>query len=103
MATSQFDPTLAVMRGGEGVEVAMVFKAQRTISNKPVPDLMLAATQEMPSVDAGQVVLSEVRKVHVTDAETIVNALEASLPGGTLDQVLRLLLERKATYLVVNW
>lgn len=38
----------------------------------------------------------------VADARKIVTGLTESLPGGTLDQVLHLLLERKASQLVVR-
>lgn len=37
-----------------------------------------------------------------SDARKIVTGLTESLPGGTLDQVLHLLLERKASQLVVR-
>jgi len=98
MATSQFDPTLAVMRGGEGLEVTMAFKAQGV----GVPPLCIAATNEMPDYKHGTDLATHAR-IHVDDAERIVAALYNSLPGGTLDQILRLLLERKASQFVVRF
>lgn len=81
----------------------MVFRAQPIGDHVP-PPLCIAATNVFPddlcrTSDA----LPLVRQQFETDAKTIVDALQNSLPGGTLDQVLRLLLERKASSLVVRW
>lgn len=97
-ATSQFDPALAVMHGSEGLEVTMAFKAQGVA----VPHLCIAATQVMPDYRPNAD-LGAHAQLHVTDAQNIVKALYESLPGGTLDQILRLLLERKASQLVVRF
>lgn len=102
--TSQFDPKLAVVRDGEEVEVGMVFKANR-VGSVDTPNLFLAATNEIPDLPRGASddALRGNMQTFVTDAETVVNALYASLPGGTLDQVLRLMLERKASQYVVRF
>jgi hypothetical protein len=97
VSTSQFDPKLACVRGSDGLDISMVFKAQPM--GDAVPHLCLAATQDFPD----PVGLIEARQLHVADATTVVDALFASLPGGTLDQILRLMLERRASYLVVRF
>ena len=63
-----------------------VYKAQQTLTDKPVNDLHLVAVKPIPEVDD----LAEAALAH------------ASLPGGTVDAVLRLLLESRAL-LRVRW
>ena len=58
-----------------------------------VPDLLIEAIHEFPDV----ITLAESRDLHVQDAEQIVDALLATLPGGTIDQVLLGLLEHQAS------
>lgn len=82
--------------GGRGV--TSVYKAQPTVRDKPVADLALVATSTFPDLDP-----VEARNAHDADAQTIVAALLASLPGGTVDTVLRLLLEHRASLLRVTW
>ena len=75
-----------------------VYKAQ-PIRNETVADLNLTATKPFPeNLDP-----DEARTAHLTDARFIVSALLASLPGGTIDAVLRLLLEHRASLLRVRW
>jgi hypothetical protein len=78
--------------------VIYVYKAQ-PIWDEPVQDLNLVATKPFPDLDG----LTEARDAHDTDARFIVSALLASLPGGTVDAVLRLLLEHRASLLRVRW
>lgn len=82
---------------------AFVKKAQPLAA--PVPDLNIAAIEEMPRVSyrATAAELDIHKRQFEADAAAIVAALYASLPGGTLDQILRLLLERKASQLVVTF
>lgn len=83
----------------DGAEVE-VFKARRTVVADPVPSLRLTATKVFPDYSANP---AQSSIAHIADAILIVNALYRSLPGGTLDQVLRLLLERKASQFVVRF
>lgn len=76
----------------------IVHKAQRTVSDWPVPDLHIAATLECPRTST----LDELRAVHVVDAERIEAALHASLPGGTYDQLAGLMLRRVASMLIIS-
>lgn len=83
----------------------VVHKAQRIVENAPTPDLTLIAHKEFPDMrnEPPGERLAYAKKLHADDAETVVSALYASLPGGTLDQILRLLLERKASQLIVTF
>lgn len=75
-----------------------VFKAQPVRDDEPVKDLHLVATDPFPDADreAG-------RFIHESDAQFIVSAMLASLPGGTIDAALRLLLTHRASLLRVRW
>jgi len=75
-----------------------VFKAQPT-GDQVVADLDLSATQTFPDFED----LAEAKENHEADATFIVAALLASLPGGTVDAVLRQLLTHRASLLRVRW
>jgi hypothetical protein len=64
-----------------------------------VPDLLIEATEQFPDIEDPKAA----RAQHERDATGIVSALLASLPGGTVDAVLRLLLEHRASLLRVRW
>lgn len=80
-----------------------VFKAQ-AIGDQIIPDLNLSATEPMPSILNARESFYRpaLTGVFEREAEKIVDALTASLPGGTIDQVLALLLRRKASIYVVR-
>lgn len=80
-----------------------VFKAQPT-GDQVIPDLELSATEPMPELMhvAESFYRPALTGVFEKEAEKIVDALIASLPGGTIDQVLALLLRRKASIYVVR-
>ena len=98
--TSSFDPMLAVMRGDESLTATMLYKAQPI--GESYPDLCLVATHEIPTPRA-HVDPDEHKHIFESDAAAVVSALYASLPGGTLDQILRLMLERKASQFIVRF
>lgn len=75
-----------------------VFKAQPT-GDQVISDLNLTATKTFPDLDSSTAGMS----VHEVDAKFVVSALLASLPGGTVDAILRLLLEHRASLLRVWW
>lgn len=73
-----------------------VFRAQ-PLGGKQTPKLNLKTGNPFPPFSG-----HEDARVHfLLDAAEIVNGLEASLPGGTVDQVLIKLLSRKASELRV--
>ncbi len=76
-----------------------VFKAQPVTREQPVADLNLTATKPFPEIADRD----EAAQTHETDATFIVSALLASLPGGTVDAVLRQLLTHRASLLRVRW
>ncbi len=81
-----------------------VFKAQ-AIGAQVIPDLELTATEPMPDLHRGwtpaELQAHAERFEH--QAAQVVSALYASLPGGTLDQILRLMLTRKASQFIVRF
>jgi hypothetical protein len=84
-------------------QVTTVFKAQAT-GDQIIPDLELSAVEPLPeirSVDES-FYRPALTGVFEREAEKIVDALITSLPGGTIDQVLTLLLRRKASIYVVR-
>lgn len=69
-------------------------RAESFTSTEPVPGVVIHITQDLPYGPAdGQ---------HQSDAENIAGALWLSLPGGTLDRLTVLLLERQASRLRVS-
>jgi hypothetical protein len=50
---------------------------------------------------ASEVWQREVHEVYIEEAILIVDALATSLPGGTMDQVIALLLQRRASLFIV--
>lgn len=80
-----------------------IYKAQPLRSDRPdehpVADLHIVATKPFPDIKDHDEALG----THDTDARFVVSALLASLPGGTVDAVLRLLLEHRASLLRVRW
>lgn len=76
-------------------DVVRVFRAQSPPSASSVSLLIGARGEIAWDREAGSSSFEE-------DARRIVDALEASLPGGTLDRLLAELLRRKASLLVVR-
>lgn len=82
-----------------------VHKAQRLLQNTPVANLEIIATEAFPSLEHikdGTAALAECRRIGEEDAKKIVDALFDTLPGVTLDQIVRFCFERRATYFVVK-
>ncbi len=75
-----------------------VYKAQPT-GDQVIPDMRLAAVKPFPDHESP----ADGTDAHSTDAQFIVSAMLASLPGGTVDAVLRLLLQHRASLLRVRW
>jgi len=82
-----------------------IYKAQRTISNVAIPDVTIQiGPHEIPERIRGaspQAAMEIARDMFAFDAKAIVEALQQSLPGGTIDQILIELLKAKASGLVV--
>jgi hypothetical protein len=76
-----------------------VFKASRTIQAVPVEDLTIQAVEECPEHKT----LNEAHRLYDAQGAEIATALWTSLPGGTLDAILRYLLERRASLLRVRF
>ena len=68
-----------------------VCKADPLFTDRPTQGATIAITGQLPDGD----------KPFKSDAKAIVQALVRTLPGGTLDQVLVLLLEHRASKLIV--
>lgn len=75
-----------------------VYKAQPT-GDQIIANLNLTAVQTFPDITDPV----DAAVTHEANARTVVNALLGSLPGGTVDSVLRLLLEHRASLLRVRW
>lgn len=75
-----------------------VHKAQPTIAAEPVRDVGIYVNKELPSFKT----LAEAEAAFARDAEAIADELQGSLPGGTLDRLVAILLMRKASSLIVR-
>lgn len=78
--------------------VVTVHRAQ-PIGDQVIPEMHIAAVPVW--TDLSQQPLAEVMRRHEAEAQRIVDALVGSLPGGTLDAILRALLKHKASLLCV--
>ena len=81
------------------VAVVTVGKAQRLAPSDEVPNLCIVATDEVESTPS----LESAMAIYTEQAEKIVSALYTSLPGGTMDQILIKLLEKKASFFKVKF
>ncbi|QOX80884.1 hypothetical protein FY034_17840 (plasmid) [Trichlorobacter lovleyi] len=78
-----------------------IFIAQSS-AGRGVAPLRLVATEPFPEIAvSGEAGLAAARGLHADQGKTIVDALYASLPGGTLDAVLCEMLQRRASLLRV--
>jgi hypothetical protein len=77
-----------------------IYKAQQTIvgDRQPAPTTIVI-DEEIPAVPS----LVDARKLYQREAARLANALFDALPGGTLDQLLAEMLERKASLLRVRF
>lgn len=77
--------------------IVNVYTAQ-PVGDRTASYLHLTAQQPFPSVSP-----EEGDRIHAQDAQAVVSGLLASLPGGTLDRILVLLLQRQTSRLRVRW
>lgn len=84
------------------IKTVTVYKAQALTES--VENLSLCAVTPFPNdYKSSERWMEEHLEIFVKDATAIVDALYASLPGGTLDQILCLMLQRKASQLIVKF
>ncbi len=76
--------------------IVELFKAQ-SIGKTKVDNLTLRFRKPFPQHDTLEMAMVD----HEQEAQTIVDHLLLTLPGGTVDQILRILLQEKASQLVV--
>lgn len=75
-----------------------IWKAQ-PLGNRQVSNVRLRIEQSLPEQSS----LAKADAVFRSQAITIADALMDSLPGGTLDRLIAILLERKASHFVVPY
>lgn len=78
--------------------VCRVFRAV-ALGSRNVPSLSITARESFPE----GLSLTDARALHTREGRELAEALIASLPGGTLDQVLIALLEHQASALQVPY
>lgn len=76
-----------------------VAKAQPALRSDPIEDVQI--TIGGAEILSGAMTIEQARDVFDHQARVIAHALATSLPGGTLDRLTALLLERKASSLRV--
>ena len=77
--------------------VVRTFKAQPTLQDEPVEDMIIQIAETSPRFDT----LKEQHLVFLGRAAELENALHNSLPGGVYDLLLGAMLQRKASHFVV--
>lgn len=83
--------------------VTVVYKAhQPMVGAGPVPDMVIRAEEPMPAVTTKEWP-KEAQYIYMGQGRAVAEALWSHLPGGTIDQILRALLERRASLLAVRF
>ena len=80
-------------------EIILHLHRAQPIGSQSAPMVDVHIETEVPYIDS----LDHARALYLADALRLVDALYASLPGGTLDALLYVLLERKASLLAVSY
>lgn len=75
------------------------YKAQRTAEE--VPDVRIVAVREIPDICGEVDPLATARSLYEEEGKRLAYALRRSLPGGTIDALLRELLLQRASLLRV--
>ncbi len=81
-----------------------IYKASRTVD--PVPGVIIEIVEAIPDphpTEHTDELLRECERIYDTQATALANALMGSLPGGTLDRLIAILLQRKASFFRVPW
>jgi len=77
--------------------ICIVHKAITT-AGYPPPDLSITASEVLPEFAS----ISISRATFVAEAESLYTALANSLPGGTLDHLLSIMLREKASHFTIR-
>lgn len=78
----------------------IVYKADPISEEETAAEIRITAA--MPDFNAGET-RTEAADRYMRDAELLDATLHASLPGGTYDRLLAVMLKRKASYLAVSY
>lgn len=78
-----------------------VHQAQPVAKDLPVANVTIDIRRPVPELPVGDV--ERYDNLYQQDATAIADALFASLPGGTLDRLIAIMLTRKASHFVVAW
>jgi hypothetical protein len=79
-----------------------IHKAGRIKRDEPTANLTIQAHVETPDFPIAMS-LDTIRRFHEDQGRRLCDALFATLPGGTLDQLLRFMMEKRATLFVVRF
>jgi len=83
-----------------------IYKAQ-PIEDKKAESINIIIDKEIPNIEDmaldGRFSYNVARKIYKNQGEMIGNALYNSLPGGTIDELLIFLLEKKASFFKVRF
>ncbi len=77
--------------------VVRTFKAQPTLQDEPVKDMIIQIVDTSPDFDT----IKEQHLVFLGKAAELESALHNSLPGGVYDRLLGAMLQRKSSHFVV--
>lgn len=81
------------------MKIVNISKAQRTVKALPVESVTILIEKELGSFETLEKSAEDFR----SEAVKIVDALQASLPGGIFDNVASVILERKASHFRVTF
>jgi hypothetical protein len=86
-----------------------LYKARRTLQSKPVNDVTILLTEELPEITgrSGEPVSNALARaqssIYQREAMELAALLLKTLPGGTFDQLLCEMLKIKASHLTVSF
>jgi hypothetical protein len=80
------------------METLVLHKANPIGDRHTIPDFEIRITAELPS---NRLNLEQLGQAYELDAEILLDSLSESLPGGTMDRLLALMLKQNASYFSV--
>jgi hypothetical protein len=80
-------------------QIDVCLRRAQPVGTKSAPVVHIAIEKELADIET----LQEARATYLTEALRLADGLYASLPGGTLDALLYVLMERKASLFAVAY
>ena len=78
-----------------------LFKAQAIGENQEIESVIIRIEKQFPTISQNDFIKKQDLDMHKQNAKLLFDAITNTLPGGTIDQLLILLLQEKASRFIV--